>query len=289
MLIKRKRGTVNRYVSRERDAQEKLTVKYQVKVGVIGMTSGAGASLIAMCLAKQISEKTGVLVAVAEIGNTDESLGGWNYDAIGVDKRFSERPYVSAHAVAGNGRMRHEQLNMDEGINWVLRDPNESQQPLDLQQLTSLIHNVAGDVVICDFSSSLSFDGSNEKKARAEGVTRLLGEMDHIIMVIDPLPSKLIGGFERLAAVKEVESKFGNVIYVLNKNNDGVNEHELNRYLKVRGIIKVPLIAAKPLYQAEYNCKCPYQIQEVKREIEKPLLKITQEILPEFEAAVKTV
>ena len=95
----------------------------KVKIGVIGMSEGAGATLFTFSAARHIANMKRVMPAVVEISDGDEGFSGWNYDAIGIDRRFADRDYRSYHKGIADGRGTKNISNMDEGINWALRAP----------------------------------------------------------------------------------------------------------------------------------------------------------------------
>jgi hypothetical protein len=252
-----------------READENLT-SYEGrgtdKIGVVGLSSGAGVTLMAFAAARYIANMKQQVPAVLEVSDGNEGLSGWMYDAIGIERRFSGREYHSLHRMAAEGRDIKKATNMDEGINWALRVPTEAECALDMQQMTSLVNNVAGDVTICDFSSRLSF-GAPDEDARLERLKRLLREMSLIVIVVNPSPSKLLGGNKRLSMAKELESCGAKVLYVINMFGRGVNKRELYNYLKPKEKAVVELMCADEIYEAEYNCKNPFQMPSVKKAV----------------------
>ena len=201
---------------------------------------------------------------VLELSDGDEGICGWNYDAIGADRRFADRGYVSCYKRMAEGRGINGVVNMDEGINWLLRLPSEHARTLDLQQMTALIGNAEGDVILCDFSARLGFDCADEAD-RLDCLKKLLRDMTLIVLAVDPAPSKLLGGHGRLSAIKELEAASNSVLYVINKFGKSVNKRELYDYLKPKRKATIGIIDADELCEAEYNCKNPYGMPAVKR------------------------
>jgi hypothetical protein len=234
------------------------------RIGVVGLSAGAGVSLLALSMARYIANMKKQLPALLELSDGDEGLSGWNYDAIGVDRRFADREYISLYRRMAEGRGAGGTANMDEGVNLALRIPSEFEISLDPQQMTSLIGHAAGDVLLCDFSARLSF-GHSDEDARLARLKTLLRDMSLIVFVVDPAPSKLLGGHKRLSMIKELESASHSVLYVINKFGRGVNKRELYNYLKPRRKAVIGLIDRDELYEAEYTCKNPYQMPAVKR------------------------
>jgi hypothetical protein len=252
---------------REEDANPTGFIsREKTRVGVVGLSSGAGVSLLAFSLARYIANMKKRTPALLELSDGDEGVFGWNYDAVGIDRRFANREYVSIYRRVAEGRGAADIVNMDEGINLALRLPSEPDITLDPQQMTSLIGNAAGDAVICDFSARLGSRLSCENE-RLSCLKKLLLDMNLIMFVVDPAPSKLLGGHKRLSMIKELESASHNVLYVINKFGRGVNKRELYTYIKPRRKAVIGLIDPNELCEAEYGCKNPYQMPAVKQAV----------------------
>jgi hypothetical protein len=241
-----------------------LGARERTRIGVVGLSAGAGVSLLTFSMARYIANLKERTPTVLELSEGDEGPYGWNYDAIGADRRFADREYISHYRRMTECRGVGGIANMDEGINWALRLPSERALALDLQQMTALIGNVAGDVILCDFSARLGL-GAADEDARADCLKRLLQDMTLIVLAVDPAPSKLIGGHRLLSVIKELEAASHKVLYVINKFGRGVNKRELYDYLKPRQKAVIGLIDPDELYEAEYNCKNPYGMPAVKR------------------------
>jgi hypothetical protein len=251
----------------QREKDENLTEyrgREKVKIGVAGMSEGAGVTFFTFSAARYIANIKKITPAVVEISDGDEGISGWNYDVIGIDRRFAGRDYHSYHRNIAEGRGVRSISNMDEGINWALRLPSEAGISLDLQQLTSLAGNVAGDVVLCDFSARLNL-GLNGEDRRLEGVKRLLKDMSLVVFIVNPAPSKLLGGHRRLAMMKELESGGVKALYVVNMFGKGVNRKELFSYLRPRARAAMDCVPVDELHEAEYNCRNPFQMPGVKK------------------------
>jgi hypothetical protein len=261
------RPVFERLLLRENDENPScFTGKEKTRIGVVGLSAGAGVSLLALSMARYTANLKGQAPTLLELSDGDEGVCGWNYDAIGADRRFADREYISLYRRVAEGRGAAGAVNMDEGINLALRLPSEPEIALDLQQMTSLIGNAAGDVILCDFSARLSL-GFTDEDSRLACLKTLLRDMSLVLLVVDPAPSKLLGGHKRLSMIKELESSSHSVIYVINKFGKGVNKRELYDYLKPRRKTVIGLIDPDELCEAEYSCKNPYQMPGVKRAV----------------------
>jgi hypothetical protein len=108
---------IARLVERQ-DINEIRGFQDKARLGIIGISDGAGVSLVTLSLAKAISD-CGLMPAVIEIGKASF------YDAIGIEKRFAGRNYFSFHKAIKDGEKIRNRHNLDEGINWILRSPED--------------------------------------------------------------------------------------------------------------------------------------------------------------------
>lgn len=253
---------MNRILSREAEESEKHSVQEKLKIGIVGISDYAGTSFLAGCLARYLANTGKHKPAVIEFGK------GTLFDSYGMDKRFAGRSYVQFYnSVSQNKSIRGLQ-NMDEGINWMLRSPDEQNIKLTFEQKLRLINHSRGDAILCDFSGNQDYDSQ---------LSQLLLSMDQIIAVIDPMPSKMLAGHHLLCSIKDMEQNIrgaGTVIYIINKFNEGVNRRQMLSYLRIRKPVILPLVRADLIYTAEYNCKIPYSLSEAKSMLQKPLSEI---------------
>lgn len=245
--------TIERILSREAYPMEKYAAMDRLKIGVVGISQGAGTSFLTGCFARYLANTGKHSPAVVELGR------GSLYDSCGMDKRFAGRPWFRFYQALEGNRSIRGMRNMDEGINWILRAPDEEKLCLSFEQKLLLASHARGDVILCDLSGETEPD------------EQLLRSMDQIIAVIDPMPSKMLAGYKALGSLKVLETERGAVVYVISKMNRGVNRRQMLDFLKIPKPIFLPLINPECVYTAEYNCKIPYAVSEVKSALQKPL------------------
>jgi|GEM_PF-522583 len=236
----------------------------KARLGIIGISDGAGVSLVTLSLAKAISD-CGLMPAVIEIGKASF------YDAIGIEKRFAGRNYFSFHKAIKDGEKIRNRHNLDEGINWILRSPEDGTLRLSAGNIQRLIGNVAGDVMICDFS------GFRIQETNQTFIADILKEMDAVIVLIDPLPSRMIPAYGELRAAGRL---FKEAIYVINKHNHGINSRQMMKFLGIRSPILLPLVPQEEFFKAEYCCSIPYGSATVKRMLQGPITAIMKRAIP---------
>jgi hypothetical protein len=251
---------LERILSREAEERERYTAMDKLKIGIVGISNGAGTSFLTGCLARYLANTGKHLPAVVELGQ------GTLFDTYGMDRRFAGRSYYHFYKALAENRSVRGARNLDEGINWILISPEEERVQLTFEQKLRLICHAKGDIILCDFSGRLEED------------FELLRNMDQIITVIDPLPSRMLKGYEMLCKIKALEFRQMEIIYVINKLNRGVNRSQMTDFLKLKAPVLIPLISAESIYSAEYNCKIPYTLSEVKKLLKEPFQQLVSKI-----------
>ncbi len=201
------------------------------------------------------------------------------FDSLGMDKRFAGRTFFNLYKEVAEGRNISNLINLDERINWALQIPKTmgscKDKPLERIELENielenivlcrLVNNIAADIVICDISI-----GENREE--------LLKDVDYIVCVIDPLPSKVINGYDEICKIKRYSLMEHKVLWVVNKYNEGINMKEFNEFIKIKNYIKIPAIPITEFYSAEYNCKLPYSIKSVNSMLKPHIQKIIHQL-----------
>jgi len=246
----------------------------RIKIGVVPLSQGAGATFVATSMAKILSESENVKISYVEVSKGKEAGEKLIYDSLGMDKKFAGRQFIDFYQRVVSGESTRGMTNVDEGINWILHTPGtcgtnkvvgEIKKESGPLENIKIINNAPGDIIICDF------DLTRE-------MMELSTDMEVLMIVIDPMPSALIGGFEFLSNFKALEEKGKKVCWIVNKYNDGVNRRELLQYIKIRELHYLPFIAAEELYTAEYNCMLPISSRKIRSQLEAPLNKIIESI-----------
>lgn len=252
----RSRPVLDRRFSRRAQDDAPVTAWKRIKYAFVGLSSGAGTTSLALAFAEYLA--TGVhdagIVAFVEISDAHLPAATWSYDRIGIDRHFAGRDYHSYYRLMAERRTLRDAVNLDGGVNWCLRVPGERFEPFDVSDYTRLINNAPGDTAVCDVAGAFGrWDGP--ECIRSETLRRIMEDADRVCVVIDPLPSAMMADPEKFEMIRSYESRGGDVVYIINKLNAGVNRRELKRFLRVRGAIELPFMQPSDLYTAEYNCK----------------------------------
>lgn len=299
----------------------------RIKIGVTGIGRGAGTSFVAVSLAYFAAQNSERKVAFVQLDGKSGCAACADgtaireckrkktdvYDALGIDKRFAGREFADFSVLLAEGKSIRGIRNIDERINWALEVPGEMkakrEHTLTLNDKTGraggeyglddvfngstaipetlncmrLVNNIYGDFIVCDFGDGTGF--GQERRALYE-------DMDVIICVIDPLPSRLLGASEHLSFVKMLELRGHRVFTVINKDNAGVNRRELRDFIGADGHAQaqekqktghgkryiIPMIDERLFYLCQYNCEIPASQSEIKGVIEPVFSGILKQI-----------
>ena len=256
---------MERIFMREPQDEKYSCVVEKLKIGVIGMSRGSGVTFTATSLAKVLSSTENRKVTLLEICDCFFNKKALLYDSIGIDKRFKTREFTRFYSEIRHGESIRGKNNSDERINWGLISPEDIKEKAALSpiEIVRLINNIQGDLIVCDISE-------------CENSEDYLLDMDYVVVVIDPMPSRMIAGYPFIREVKRLEYKGKKVVWLINKFNPGINKRELLNFLKIKEHYKLPFIAAEHFYSAEFNCKTPYEIKGVHDEVKDVMEKIVK-------------
>lgn len=243
---------MNRTYRKTFDPEDQSFRSERLKIGVLGISPGAGASFVATSVACILAARRKRPVAFVELGPAgagDELL----FEAAGMGQRFSGRAFVPFHRLVRARRYIHGMRNLDAGINWALRPSEDRRDPVNLTELeaTRLAGNIQGDWIVCDLG------------ARPE--PGFLSEMDHIIAVVDPLPSRILASAAYFRQVRSLQTAGLPVTWIINRHNAGVDDRLLRKTLRLGEAVRIPMVDPAWFYMAQYRCRLPLEQPEIRR------------------------
>ncbi|MDR2156584.1 MAG: hypothetical protein LBO81_02230 [Clostridiales Family XIII bacterium] len=293
------RPKIDRRLSRGRRDAVAAEAHEKVKYAFVGLSGGAGATMLAFAFAEylaglqmtrryeadereargydcgRVAPRTfpgkrcapGVCAAaVVEINDANRPACGFDYDRIGMDKHFEGREYISCYRLLSQGKSVRGLANFDGGVNWMLRVPGEEFERFEVVDFVRLIDNAAGNAVICDIKGTFGLSLVRDRDRIGE-LRKILEDMDRVCAIVDPLPSSMMADREKLELFKDYEAAGGDIVYIINKCNPGVNRREVKNFLKVRGAFELPYFAPADIYAAEYNCRTVWSAPEISRQL----------------------
>lgn len=124
-----------------------------------------------------------------------------------------------------------------------------------------------------------------------------LTEAEMVICVVDPLPSRLHSGMEKLICLRENRIKAGRkfspalnlptpVIWVLNKDNSQVSHRELEQFLKIRFDFVLPLLDERIFYRAEYSGVPIFKLPEFTKQGQTEFERLAKHVLKETNCTI---
>ncbi len=226
------------FFSKEKNGELHATTKIVVASGC----SGSGVSLVSELIASGLSKLSSV--SLVELGKP------YFYNALDFEKRFLNRGFIDFfEKIRNSERIKPGDRNSFEGINWIVKMP-EDRNSLQVQELFRAMYFPKEEYSIFDCS-----DLDNQS------ALSLLAEADVAIVVIDPLPSKLI---ETRAFLEKIKINMPEAYFIINKMNNGVHRAELSRFLGKNESFSISSSILDIIYKAEYNAMPISSLHEAK-------------------------
>ncbi len=235
----------------------------QVNIGVTGLGRSVGTTFVATSLAFYFAEK-GNCVTYCQCltpSEADKLL----YDAAAMEQRFACRRFYDIYRMIFEGKPVRGKKNMEKEISWILPGPwsCEEKADLDENQKARLIAGATGEICIFDFAAESRWD-------------EFLMDMDRLIVVVDPLPSKLIRNSRRFAMLKGLEVSGMPLKWIVNRAGSGINRRQVSAYLKTRNLLWLPEISAQLFYADEFACRFSWENKEIRSQILPIFTKVSQ-------------
>lgn len=226
----------------------------QLNIAVTGLGRSTGSTTIATALAFYFA-KNGKNTQFIQCLNPAETDGGSTmlYDAAAFDQRFANRTFHDVYEKIQKNEPVRGISNMENEINFFLPTPENRRLriPFGEKEKARLIQ--CGRAEVCVF----------DVEATEEWEPYLL-DMDLIIVVTDPLPSKMIQNAERFKRLKRMELSGCRVLWAVNKMNGGVSKREVKGYLKTSDILWIKYLPPEELYSDEFACRFHFQNEELR-------------------------
>ena len=226
-----------------------ITDRHKQVIGVTGIGGGAGATFIAMGLALKMAEMTAGVTFLEGQPHREESPGP--YRTLAVDRAFKERRFTDFFL--GEGDRPGLRTNLYHKVNWVVRNPKKNNNKTGISDIRLL----PGSHIIIDNPADCE-------------------DVDLVICVVDPLPSRIMAGLETFRRLKE--QTIIPVIWLLNKNCPPVSRRQVETFLRTRFTHVMPMIPAEIFYRAEYDCSLMHA-ERLTEDAEAVFTRLAEEIL----------
>lgn len=257
----------DRFVFRNRDAAP--SALRARRIAVTGTGECVGATFVAAGLCMFFAEN-GLKVSYTEVGNPGK-MRRLIYESAALDKRIGPERVKSVYRavkekspVNGAGDL-HRAANVSGGISWRVITPEDAAEnmALDEGEAARLIATADGMIQVFDVAADEAFDGC-------------LLDMDAVIAVADPMPSKLMRQQDRIRMLKRLEAAGNRVIWLINRMNDGVSRRQIQGFLREEQVLYMEEMPAETVYTAEFRCMLPHGDREIMEKSEGVFTKISQ-------------
>lgn len=236
----------------------------QLNIAVTGLGRGVGTTLVASSLACFFAEK-GNSVTFVQCDDPEEG-SGLLFDAAAMDRRFYGREFQDAYGTLASGGGVRRLCNLEDGVNWLLITPDDVKAGIELsaEQRASLVYGPRDEVCIFDLCCREDWAG-------------FLRDMDRIIAVVDPLPSRMAAATERFRMLRALEnSRESGFSWLVSGVNSGVSRRQVRGYLKSSNIMWVGRAGADSIYADEFRCRFHWENEEIRRIFEDTFTKVSQ-------------
>ena len=237
----------------------------KVNIAVTGLGQNVGTTFVASSLAFYFAEKGNNLTFTQCL--TPSRSNGLLYDAVAMDQRFHSRTFVDFYDLIKDGKPIKDKKNIESGINWRLPTPWDCEKKLDLdqEQKSRLIQGARSQICVYDFEVEEDWD-------------KFLLDMDVILVVVDPLPSKLIRHSGRFKQLKQMELAGAKVKWLVNRVNAGINRRQVSGYLKSNDLILIEEFPIEAVYADEFFCRFNWQNHEIRCKLMDIFTKVSHEM-----------
>lgn len=244
---------------------------------VANLSRRAGSTFTTLNLAKAISNLN-ILVSIIE-----PPIGlPYIFDTIGLENRLNNLSsddnsslnfYSYPHEIKNNTKLKREKETIDDGIVWMVPD---SRKPI-IKEWT--YYNMMK-LIYASRRASISLLDCGEYLDH-ESIRPILSEADLILVVVDPLPTECMQNSEKLEQMITMRNKEGFPIeFAINHWNGGVDKKQFLDFLKVEPIMYIPQIESSYIYESIYDCKLPYDCEDVKMQLDKPFYYVIKKLVP---------
>lgn len=205
-------------------------IKAKNNIGIINLSEGAGATFVTLNLACLLKEKK-LDVTVAEITYNKK------HDIYSIFNCDGAIPYII------------------DGVKYYINNNNQDEWTDEkIIEYINSINKESATINLYDLGNMSLLDNS---------INYLLNLLDCCIVVVDPLPYKLLQSNCRNEMIlHELSNKGVESIYIANKFIDDLNKKDIENYLNCKIVSCIPFIKPTTMYAAHYVSKNVYKIEK---------------------------
>ena len=237
----------------------------QWNIGVTGLGRSVGTTFVASSLAFYLRSKGNSLTFCQCLHPT--AGRPLLYDEAAMDQRFANRSFHRFYSLIAEDESTRGCENLEQGIRWILPTPEDREEGVRLsgRQRGRLLTSARGGICVFDLDAEPDWE-------------LLLADMDAVIAVCDPLPSRLMAGTERFKLLKKLELSGKPVIWLCSRFNSGVSRRQTAGYLKTRELLWVPAFDPALIYADEYACRFHLENHEIRKDLLEIFTKVSRKL-----------
>lgn len=247
----------------ENPARSRRENPEQLNIGVTGLGRSVGTTFVASSLAFYFAEKGNSVTFCQCL--TPSAGHKLLYDSVAMGQRFAGRQFHEVYRLLWEGKPIRGKKNMEKGINWLLPGPWSWENGADLDQSmrARLIGSARGDVCVFDLAAEKEWD-------------RFLADMDRLLIVVDPMPSKMIRHSRRFTMLKGLELSGVAADWLVNRAGSGISRRQVTAYLKNNKLLWLPELPGELFYSDEFACRFSWENKEIRSKLLDVFTKVSQ-------------
>lgn len=222
-------------------------IKAKNNIAVINLSEGAGSTFMTLNIAYMLKSKN-IDVAVIEIPHKDMKA-----DILNIISEYDGEYISPAEKIT---------LNNTDNIKKEVYIKNDIKFYINNRKINnwSIENNIEYINLISKESTINLYDiGSQEFD---DNLNFIFNIIDVVIVVIDPIPYKLLQAEERRNSIKKIEERNINFVYVLNKYIKDLNKRDIERFLNIEISSLIPFIKPETLYTSYYSNQTVYNTEK---------------------------
>lgn len=251
---------INKLKTHDKQQNDNLYIKPEVKVikeykfikaknniAIINLSQGAGSSFVALNIAYLLNDR-GIDISLIEIPHKEMKADIYNIINNTDDEYISLSEKISNNEVDFYSKSTF----LKDNIKFYINNKKISNWTMD--------NNMEYINVISKESTINIYDiGSQEID---ENINFIFNIIDVVIVIIDPLPYKLLQAEERIKTIKKLEERNINVAYALNKYIKDLNRRDIEKYYNIKITSDIPFVTPETIYSANYSNQTVYQFEK---------------------------
>jgi len=222
-------------------------IKAKNNIAIINLSKGAGSTFITLNIAYMLKSKN-IDVAVVEVPHKEMKADIYNIIS------DSDNDYISlAELIASNvSDVNKKNTFVKNNIKFYVN--NKKISNWDANNNMEFINYISKESTINIYDI-----GSQEID---ENISFILNIIDVVIVIVDPIPYKLLQAEERIYPIKKLGERNINIVYALNKYIKDLNKKDIERYLDIKFSSVIPFIKPETLYASYYSNQTVYNIEK---------------------------